>query len=134
MHGTLIVLHLIINCSIREFHSYSCITIIVWEVVWGEDAVPLQIPQQCRLIHFADCCLFLYGVSRIHMWLDLGKPTFWAHQSVWCNHPYLLGKRSFWCETSQQEGLIIAISNIWSHILKHRRQTLIKHMPHQNYL
>jgi len=29
---------------------------------------------------------------------------------VCCNHPYLLGKRKFWCEISQQDGLIVALS------------------------
>jgi len=43
------------------------------------------------------------------MWPDFGKPTFFAHQSGWYNHPYLLVKRSFGCETSQQEGLIVAL-------------------------
>ena len=34
-----------------------------------------------------------------------------------CNHPYLLGKKSFWCETSQQEGLIVALSKCANNIL-----------------
>ena len=53
----------------------------------------------------------LYPPLQTYLWLDLGKPTFWAYQSVWCNHSYLLGERSFYSETSQQEGLIVALSN-----------------------
>ena len=33
------------------------------------------------------------------------------HWLVWYNYPYLLGKTSFWCETSHQECLIVALSN-----------------------
>ena len=63
-------------------------------------------------VEHASLSQFSKFVINIIMWPDLGKPTFWAHWSVWCNynHPYLLGERSFWCETSQQDNLIVALS------------------------
>ena len=67
------------------------------------------------------------------MWLVLWKQGTWAqttpyrktgHSETACDRilenlpfghigqsdPYLLGKRGFWCEASQQEGLIVALS------------------------
>jgi len=52
----------------------------------------------------------IISFDKLKMRPDLGKSTFLAHQSGWYNHPYVLGKRSFGCATSQEEGLMVALS------------------------
>ena len=54
------------------------------------------------LAFFATQCLNKVEIMvKTNLWPDLGKPTFWAHWSIWYNYPYLLEKLLVWNLTAK---------------------------------